>query len=286
MIDPHEIQFDFEAEIRIRRENEGGRKSPASNGVRWDLGYAEDKVADGLWMIHPWFLSPSGDFLDFNVKLPVNTLLTARMYVLDDYWRTRLHQTKARVGTRFYCHEGHKRVAEGRITRILDLHKEREESGSARELDMRPLREAATNKCFGGCHLMTSRDQGDGVIPLRDGRFQLISGGEIAPLIVCHDVILLRSDIAAILSDFAPDCVTTAPAKIYRRRTDETFATHSRLSIAQRITWEHCGSSKVDWPLIALLGNDQVFVQPALRKALLDAGFDCLDFEPSPLYAE
>ena len=47
------------------------------------------------------------------------------MYVLVDQMRTEVHRSRISEGTYFYCCEGPKRVAEGRVTRVTGLHKER-----------------------------------------------------------------------------------------------------------------------------------------------------------------
>ena len=51
--------------------------------------------------------------------------LPARMVVITDEMRKH-HQARISEGVRFYCHEGTQRVAEGRVTRITGLFKDRE----------------------------------------------------------------------------------------------------------------------------------------------------------------
>jgi hypothetical protein len=43
----------------------------------------------------------------------------------DDKLRMELHRPRIREGARFFCHDGLKRVAEGRVTKILALNEER-----------------------------------------------------------------------------------------------------------------------------------------------------------------
>ena len=41
---------DFEAEITIFTEEEGGRTTPPRNGIRWDFMYPEDRAEDSrIW---------------------------------------------------------------------------------------------------------------------------------------------------------------------------------------------------------------------------------------------
>jgi len=116
---------DFAATIRILREDEGGRRTPPRNGIRWDLCYADDDPKDTLWMVWPDFLDHSGESRSEEEELPVGVPLPAKMFVLSEQLRAEVHRKKVQVDTRFYCHEGPKRVAEGVVTRITHLFDER-----------------------------------------------------------------------------------------------------------------------------------------------------------------
>jgi hypothetical protein len=80
---------DFEAEIRILSEAEGGRKTAPRNGIRWDLCYDGDYP--NLWMIHPDFLDNNGQSLPESQELPIGVRLRAQMFVLIDQMRTEVH---------------------------------------------------------------------------------------------------------------------------------------------------------------------------------------------------
>ena len=120
---------DFEATIRIMREDESGRRAPVFNGIRWDLCYAEDDPNSGIGMVYPDFHDAAGDSIPEDQPLSVDSPIPARMFVLSDKLREEVHRKKVRVGGRFYCHEGIRRVAEGTITRITGLFHERKKKG-------------------------------------------------------------------------------------------------------------------------------------------------------------
>ncbi|MEH6420079.1 hypothetical protein [Pseudomonas sp. CGJS7] len=122
---PHRVVDDFEAVIRIHTQAEGGRRSPPLNGIRWDFAYADDPVPNRLYMIWPDFFDADGNSLPGDVPLPVDVELRARMTVVVDEMRSEVHQGRIRVGVKFYCQEGPKRVASGVVTRITHLHDER-----------------------------------------------------------------------------------------------------------------------------------------------------------------
>ena len=122
----YRVPDDFEATIRIMRENEGGRHSPPFNGIRWDFAYEDDDITEtGIYMIYPDFFDDQGDSLPTDQPLPVDVILPARMTILLDEMRQTVHRDRIHVGTRFYCHEGSKRVAVGEVTKLTGLHQPR-----------------------------------------------------------------------------------------------------------------------------------------------------------------
>jgi len=123
---------DFEATIRIYSTAEGGRRTPAFNGIRWDFTYADNSQPTvTLYMIWPDFFADGGQALPTDQPLPVGDELSARMLVLMDEMRAEVHRDKIAPGVRFFCHEGEKRVAEGVVTKITGLFTPRDEQRQA-----------------------------------------------------------------------------------------------------------------------------------------------------------
>lgn len=123
----HNVPDDFEARIRIFRHDEGERQSAPFNGIRWDFAYENDNIKEtGIYMIHPDFYDENGDSLPTNQPLPVDRELNARMIVIVDEMREKIHRDRIKEGARFYCHEGARRVAEGIVTKITGLHDQRQ----------------------------------------------------------------------------------------------------------------------------------------------------------------
>jgi len=115
---------DFEAVIRVFRPDEGGRSSPVFNGIRWDFVYAGEQPEDGPHMIWSDFIDKNADTLPRDEAIPIDVPLRARMVIVADNMREK-HRHKILVGGRFFCKEGPKRVAEGRITKITGLFEPR-----------------------------------------------------------------------------------------------------------------------------------------------------------------
>lgn len=120
------LQDDFEALIRIYTTAEGGRLTAPFNRIRWDFAYAENQSPNQLYMIHPDFHDACGDPLPTDVQLPLGIEIPARMYILVDEMRLKVHCARIKTGVRFYCHEGSRRVAEGRVTAVTGLYSERD----------------------------------------------------------------------------------------------------------------------------------------------------------------
>src|SRR5687767_2465625 len=74
----HRVPDDFEAVIRIFTTAEGGRATPAANGIRWAFAYAENQPAGELYDIFPDFFDEKGDSLPTDKPLPVGRELPAR----------------------------------------------------------------------------------------------------------------------------------------------------------------------------------------------------------------
>jgi translation elongation factor EF-Tu-like GTPase len=123
---------DFEAVIRIYGPAEGGRRIPAFNGIRWDFAYDDAQPDDTLYMIWPDFLAPDASSVPPGQPLPSDTDLPARMTIVVDEMRPILHQKRIAPGTRFFCHEGPRRVAQGVVTRITGLFTPRQPPAATR----------------------------------------------------------------------------------------------------------------------------------------------------------
>ena len=113
--------FDFEAKIKIYTKEQGGRDTPAFNGIRWDFAYADEDMLNQLYMIHPDFYDEKENSISKEIPLPTNKELSARMLIIASDMKEKVHRKHISIGTKFFCHEGGKRVAEGHITKITGL---------------------------------------------------------------------------------------------------------------------------------------------------------------------
>jgi hypothetical protein len=102
---------DFEAEITILTEAEGGRHRAAFNGIHWDFRYEGDERQ--LWAIYPDFIDEHGNRILGDV--PLQGTLRARMRILSREL-VQMHRARIKPGLKFDCVEGPRAVAHGIVT--------------------------------------------------------------------------------------------------------------------------------------------------------------------------
>jgi hypothetical protein len=103
------------------KEAEKPHHSMAFDGI-FATKATSQKTEDGLWMIWADFFDNSQNSLPKDKPLPIDIELHARMVILNNEAREKVHQAKISIGKEFYCHEGPRRVAFGRITKITGLY--------------------------------------------------------------------------------------------------------------------------------------------------------------------
>lgn len=110
---------DFLASIDIYPCGPETRSVPPFNGIRWNFIFAQSLANDGLsdamrQMIFPEFVDNNGD--QIADKIPLIGKYDAKMYII----AISNDAPAITVGTKFYCAEGSRIVAEG-IVMSLDL---------------------------------------------------------------------------------------------------------------------------------------------------------------------
>ncbi|MDF7813653.1 hypothetical protein [Hymenobacter sp. YC55] len=109
---------DFRVSYALYSAEEGGRKTPANQHIRWDFRYDHKGISTGTFMIWPEILQPNGQLM---TEPFVPTYGLADMFIVFPTSRA-LHQQHIRVGLRGYFVEGPKRVAVCEVVAILNLH--------------------------------------------------------------------------------------------------------------------------------------------------------------------
>ena len=110
---------DFQARIRFFSLEEGGRRS-YPNGIRFDFKYTDDEK--NIYMIWPDFFDSKGNSLSIEEMLPLDIWLDARMYIVVPEMREKVHRLRIGEGIKFYCMDGHRRIAEGVVSKVIGLY--------------------------------------------------------------------------------------------------------------------------------------------------------------------
>ncbi|MGV3559675.1 hypothetical protein [Larkinella arboricola] len=109
---------DFEVTYRLFTEEEGGRQTPAFQGIRWNFLYEE--FSTETFMIWPEFLDKNGVILSEELE-PICPYGIAIMWIVSPDLRRTIHQQRIKVGTRGYFMEGSRKVGVCEVTQILGL---------------------------------------------------------------------------------------------------------------------------------------------------------------------
>lgn len=112
----------FEADITILPLGPLTRRTYPFNGIRWDFCYADDVDERGLaphvFMIWPEFMD------EHNVQIPKDVSLQGRlrsfMHIVSPEL-VELHRKRLKVGSRFFCTEGSRLVAEGVVVSMSPI---------------------------------------------------------------------------------------------------------------------------------------------------------------------
>lgn len=110
---------DFRVTYRLFTAEEGGRKTPAYQGIRWDFRYEEKSISTSTWMIHPEFLDLKGGVLPIE---PLPMMGQANMFVLNPEL-CNFHRQHIRPGVRGYFVEGPRRVGVCEVVEVLGLRR-------------------------------------------------------------------------------------------------------------------------------------------------------------------
>jgi len=113
-----ESEGHFRAIIEVYPCGSDTRKKPAFNGIRWAFAYAADMNELGAGTapqsdVWPEFLDETGKSLANEV--PLIGEYSAIMHIVSDHM-VDVHFKRLEEGTKFFCMEGRRKVARGRVT--------------------------------------------------------------------------------------------------------------------------------------------------------------------------
>jgi hypothetical protein len=122
------------------------------------------------------------------------------------------------------------------------------------------------------------RNSGAGLFELSDGRFQKIEAGALAPWCAGYGYLLVERKLAKFLEAAEIERVKFEPAIVFDPSTHEEDRTLVRVHIDQFFASDQIQDLPLEGNRLLTMGDSHVFVSPALRTRLDDAGFDYLQF--------
>lgn len=112
---------DFQVSYRLFSAEEGGRKTPHFQGIRWDFSYEDETIGKQkqVFLIWPEFVSDLGEMLPEDEPMPKQGL--ADMFIVNPAFRA-FHSQHIKVGVRGYFREGFHKIGLCEVVEILALH--------------------------------------------------------------------------------------------------------------------------------------------------------------------
>ena len=111
----------------------------------------------------------------------------------------------------------------------------------------------------------------DTLFRLDDGRYQLISGGDVAPLMTGYEYVLIDEEIKNFLVERKVMGVQYSPVTIYRKNTGEEIRSHTRMNFADNIELSAIMDIDATGRRVFSCGAEYLFVTPQLKMELESA---------------
>jgi hypothetical protein len=125
---------------------------------------------------------------------------------------------------------------------------------------------------------LSCTQRGTYLYQLKDGRFQLIQEGAIAPFMWGPGYVLVENAMAEFLEALRLCRVSCREAVIWDRKNDKEYRSHKQLIIGHHFSADQIDDLDLDGERMFLMGDQHVFVSPALKQKLESESFSYLRF--------
>jgi len=109
---------------------------------------------------------------------------------------------------------------------------------------------------------------------LSDGRFQLIKQGEIGPLMVGYDYVLVENKLYDYLQNLDIERVTFEDATIWDRKADIEHKNYKRMIVNQHFNSDQINDIDLDGKRFLVMDKRYLFASPDLKQELEKSEFD------------
>lgn len=129
-------------------------------------------------------------------------------------------------------------------------------------------------------HCLTCIAPADDLYELRDGRYQLLSGGTVAPLMTGYRYVLADQEFLENISQAEAEGFATEPAIILNRGKNLEIDTHSKLTIFHNFSSDSINDLDLDGDRLILMDRTYLFCTPSLATNLVELDIPWLNISP------
>lgn len=123
------------------------------------------------------------------------------------------------------------------------------------------------------CELQPAR-----LYELKDGRFQIVVKGPLAPFMPGYHYLLVVHELAEFLKHIDIERVRYEPAVIFSPISGEEYRTHTRIRVGQYFTHDQLRDLPLDGNRLLTMNDQYFFVSPELKARLETGPFPYLRF--------
>jgi hypothetical protein len=125
---------------------------------------------------------------------------------------------------------------------------------------------------------MSCKESHPRLYQLSDGRFQIMEEGDLAPLMVGYEYVLVEFELAEYVQVLDLPGLEVVEAVIYDPRRKQEIRTHKQLRIGLRFSSDMISDINLDGEKFLFMDRSSVFVSPLLKQRLQASPFAYLHF--------
>ncbi|WMS87059.1 hypothetical protein [Pleionea litopenaei] len=107
-----------------------------------------------------------------------------------------------------------------------------------------------------------------GLYKLKDGRYQTTKRGQVDPIMVGYEYVLVQKEIADYFESLNIERVSFVPTIIWDRPNDKEYSDYVRLDVNHHFTEDDINDLDLDGKQFLLMNKEYLFVSPELKVEL------------------
>ena len=127
-------------------------------------------------------------------------------------------------------------------------------------------------------YYLSCSESGVNLYQLNDGRFQMITQGKIAPMMIGYGYALVEKEFAEYLEQLDLPRLDVVEAVIFDPKDKVEIRTHRQLLVGQHFSADTISDIDLDGERLLVMDNSDIFISSQLKKRLEEADFTYLRF--------